>query len=493
MKLSYRAFKLWLDFSGTAKDLADILSQLGFPNDGIEHLGEGLDQVVVGKILEKKPHPEADRLSLLKVDIGTEVLPIVCGAQNMVVGNFVALAPVGAKIPGKDGEGLVMREAKIRGQTSMGMCCSEAELNLAKDSEGIILLPAEKVTPEILGKKVSDHFDFEDWIIDVDVTPNRPDAMSVRGLAREVGAKLGIKLKNQRSFAFKNPVTAVNPAIESLADASAFSACLVQNVVTKPSPETMVQFLRAFGARSISNLVDITNRVLFELGHPIHFFDADKVDASNITVRRAKTGETLELLNDQKIELHPEDLVIADSSGPLSLAGIMGGKRTAISATTKNILIEVACFNASLIRASTKRHQISSESSMRFERGLTPYHVDEVMERALGLLKEYSEFDTAAGTKVVDRKIQPKQVVWDRARVESKIGALSKSDDEIFEMLRRLDYGLAPRGSSVIVSFPWYRVDCDYLEDGHGRYRALDWLRPFRSKTSRECGIGDAT
>ncbi|MBN8555826.1 MAG: phenylalanine--tRNA ligase subunit beta [Deltaproteobacteria bacterium] len=465
MKLSYKYFKEQLDFDGSAQDLARVLADLGFPNDGVTHQGEGLDQVVVGKVLTKNKHPQADRLNLLTVDVGSEQLPIVCGAQNMVVGDFVALAPIGAKIPGKDGSGLVMKEAKIRGETSKGMCCSEVELRLSDESDGILLLPKDKANDSTLGKKVSDILNLQDWILDIDVTPNRGDALSYRGLAREVSAKTGVKLKSLATLKWKNPTSGINPTIENLKDASGFAACLVQGVNSKPTPEFWQNFLQKSGARSISNLVDVTNIVLFELGHPIHFFDADKVDPATIQVRRAKAGESVKLLNDQTIKLDPEDLVIADSSGVLSLAGIMGGAESSVSSTTRNILIEAACFNPVLIRATAKRHGLSSESSHRFERGLTPFRLDEVIERAIGLLKELSGFETAAGTKVIDRHLEKKSILYERAKVEAKLGKLAPTDEEIFEMLRRLDYEIQPKGSTAVLGFPWYRTDMSHLED----------------------------
>ncbi len=465
MKLSLRALQEHLDFKGSAKELADTLSDLGFPNDGISHRGEGLDQVVVAKVLKKNKHPQADRLNLLTVDIGSEKLPIVCGAHNMSEGDFVALAPIGARVPGKDGSGLVMKEAKIRGETSKGMCCSEVELRLADESDGILLLSKEKVSDADLGRKVNEVLDLEDWVIEVDVTPNRPDALSVRGLAREAAAKLGIKLKSVSTIKWKTPATNISPSIENFADASGFAACLVQNVKHGVTAEKWKKFLEACGSRSISNLVDVSNIVLFSLGHPIHFFDADKVDAATIGVRRAKADEKLELLTGKTIDLTSDDLVIADKSGPLSLAGVMGGARTAVSDTTKNILIEVACFNPALIRATARRYELHSESSARFERGLTAFKLDDVMEHTLFLLKELSSFDSAQGTKIIDRNLSMKEVLWDRKRIEGKIGKIIKTDDELFELLRRLEYGFEPKGSAVRVTFPWYRVDVEFLED----------------------------
>jgi len=463
MKLSFKAFQRWLDFQGSADDLAKILAGLGFPNDGIQRIGGGLSQVQVGKILTRVKHPQADRLSLLTVDVGSEKLPVVCGAQNMKEGDFVALAPVGATIPGKDGLGMTMKEAKIRGETSRGMCCSLAELQLADDAEGIWILPSSVVNEKSLGKPVREFFDLEDAVLEVDVTPNRPDALSVRGLAREVAAKLGLKLKLPTLAKYKPSSGYVNLSVDSPSDCSGFVAVHVQNVQALQTPTDVAEVLNRMGSRSISPLVDISNFVMFELGHPMHFFDADKVDLKSLCVRRAKTGETLKLLNDQVIQLHSEDLVVADSKGPLSLAGVMGGVDSSVSASTKNVLIEVACFDPKLIRATARRHQLSSESSYRFERGLTPHRLDEVAERALALLKEWGGYESASGVKVAE-KASAVSILWDRARIESKIGKVKLSDDELFEMLRRLEYSFEARGKTT-VSFPWYRVDGTCLED----------------------------
>jgi phenylalanyl-tRNA synthetase beta chain len=463
MKLSFKAFQRWLDFQGTAEELTKVLAGLGFPNDGVAKVGGGLSQVQVGKILSRNKHPQADRLSLLTVDVGSEKLPVVCGAQNMKEGDFVALAPVGATIPGKDGQGMTMKEAKIRGETSRGMCCSLAELQLAGDAEGIWILSPGVVNEKSLGRPVSDFFDLEDSILEIDVTPNRPDALSIRGLAREVAAKLGLKLKVPSLTKFKTSSSYVNLSVESAKDCLGFLAVHIQNVQQGQTPGDVCSILERMGSRVISPLVDITNFVMFELGHPMHFFDADKVDLKNLCVRRAKAGEKLTLLNDQTIELHVEDLVIADSTGPLSLAGVMGGAKTSVSDSTKNVLMEVACFDPQLIRATARRHQLSSESSYRFERGLTPHRLDEVAERALALMKEWGAFESAVGTKVSE-KVVPLSVLWDRKRIESKIGKVKLSDDELFEMLRRLEYSFEARGKTT-VSFPWYRVDGQCLED----------------------------
>ncbi len=469
MKLSLRALRSWLESDLSAREVGNVLGELGFPNDGIESVGQGLDVVVIGKILEKTKHPRADRLSLLKVTIGHETLPIVCGAANMKEGDFIVVAPVGAIIPGKDLKGLEIKEAAIRGEISKGMCCAQAELALSDESDGLWILPPSKVSDADLGRKVNELFPWSDDILTIDITPNRPDAMSVKGLARELAAKLSQKLKQPAVHKFKwgasSSAPAINPGIENMADTMGFAACLVHGVQWQPSAPDVVAFLKASGARSISNLVDITNQVLFELGHPIHFFDADKMDPYSVTIRRAKSGERLRLLNEQEIELSPEDLVVADRSGPLSLAGIMGGSSSSVSESTKNILVEVACFQPALIRASARRHGLNSESSLRFERGLTPYRFDDVLERVLALLKEASGFTDYTAGKSIDVKLRPKEVLWSRVAVEKKLGKLSKTDDEIFEALRRLEYEIIAKGQSPLVVFPWYRVDGYLLED----------------------------
>lgn len=463
MKLSLRALKKFVDFEMGARELAEIFSHLGFPCDGIEERGEGIDEILIGKILEKTSHPDADRLSLLKVDLGKEVRPIVCGAQNMKTGDLVALAPVGSCIPGADGKGLKLKQAKIRGQISEGMCCSEVELGISDESDGILILPPE--LEKFLGDPLVQHLPLKDQVLDLDVTPNRGDALSVKGLARELAAKLGKKMITQDKYRFKHPSSHIEPSIESYEDAYGFAACLVKGVKVQPVSFEWKGFLEKLGARTKFNLVDVTNIVLFEQGHPIHFFDAEKVDPMTIGVRRAKQGEKLELLNGQCIDLHPEDLVIADAKNVLSLAGVMGGAASACSESTKNILIEVASFNPRLIRATAKRHQISSESSFRFERGVTPYRIDDVMERALGLLQELSGFESAEANKVLAPKLIPASCLWNRRQVEGKLGNLKLSDDEIFELLRRLEYEFENRSGTLQVIFPWYRTDCEILED----------------------------
>jgi len=462
VKLSFQALKRFVDFEGTPQECSDLLAGLGFPNDGSEEFAAALDQVVVGKILEKKAHPQADRLSLLKVSTGGASHPIVCGAKNMKEGDFIALAPVGAKLPSPDGE-FEIKKAKIRGEVSEGMCCSESELGLSEESDGILILPAG--AESFLGKPVSEFMPLKDVIFDIDVTPNRGDALNVRGLARELGAKIGQKLKPQKVGRWKSPASEVKVEIESYEDASAFVGCLIEGVQMSQTPEPWTYFLQAMGGRSISPLVDVTNVVLFELGHPVHFFDADKVDLSSMHVRRAKPGEKLELLDESLIELHPEDLVIADASGPLSLAGVMGGKASAVNASTESVLLEVACFDPKRIRASSRRHGISSESSFRFERGLTPHRIEEVVERVLGLLQEAGSYGRALGTKVWDRNLSPPSCLWNRQSVEGKLGPIKLTDDEIFSRLRALDYEFEGQGSSIQVVFPWYRSDGSMLED----------------------------
>lgn len=482
MLISRKALQSFVDFDLDARQLAEELSHIGFPNDAIHRRGEGLGEVVVAKILEKKQHPNADRLSLLKVDNGSENLQIVCGAQNMKQGDLVALAPVGATIPGVDGQGMKLKKSKIRGESSEGMCCSEVELGLAEESDGIWILPP-KVAENKLGHKISDVFNLEDDVIEVDITPNRGDALCVKGLARELAAKWGKKLRPAPTQRWKSISSMVNPSIEDFEDAYGFAACLVRGVRVEETPEEWKQFLMAHGGRSISNLVDITNIVLFEQGHPIHFFDADRVDPQSIGVRRARAGEKLKLLNEQEIELSPEDLVIADKNSALSLAGVMGGSESSVGPETQNILIEVASFNPQRIRATAQRHGLSSESSFRFERGVTAFRLDEVVERALGLLHKLSGYKLAEGSKVVAPKLERRSCSWSRERVESKLGALPETDNDLFDRLRLLEYEFEPGGGHPQVIFPSYRTDVEILEDAMEDIARLKGYENLQKKT----------
>ncbi|TVQ80018.1 MAG: phenylalanine--tRNA ligase subunit beta, partial [Bradymonadales bacterium] len=406
MKLSFAALKRWLDYDDSANACADDLASLGFPNDGIREIGAALDEVVLAKILKMEKHPQADRLWLLEVDTGKEKLPVVCGAKNMKVSDFVAFAPVGANLPTEDGGGFRIKKAKIRGVESQGMCCSEAEVGLAEESEGIWILPTRAVeaSKAALGTKLSELFPWRDTVFELDVTPNRGDALSLRGIARELAAKCSLKLKTQRTARWKQGSSVVNPRVESFEDAQGFLGVLIEGVSLDETPDEWRRFLVAMGGRPLSPLVDVSNILLFEMGHPIHLFDADRVDAKTIGVRRAKPGETLELLNDETIELSAEDLVIADQSGPLSLAGVMGGKASAVTSETTRVLLEVACFDAKRIRATSRRHQLFSESSFRFERQLTAHRLDEIADRCLGLIQEMGgSFESASGNKSLSR------------------------------------------------------------------------------------------
>lgn len=469
MKISLAALRQFVDTGDLSEiEIAETFAHLGFPHDGIEHFGANIKEVVVGEILEMAPHPEADRLSLLKVATGGEPLSIVCGAKNMKQGDFVALAPVGSQIPGPDGQGFKLKKSKIRGEVSEGMCCSFEELGLAEESEGIWVLN-QNADPSLLkknlGKPVVEVMGLEDSIFDLDVTPNRGDALSVKGLSRELAAKLKTKLKVQKRLRWKNNSKIIQPSIESFEDTFAFAATLVKGVQYKATPFEWRLFLEKQGARSISNLVDVTNIVLFEQGHPIHFFDADKIDIASICARRARAGEKLQLLDGSEVELSPEDIVIADKEGPLSLAGVMGGVASSVTETTKNIVVEMASFDPKRIRATAQRHQISSESSYRFERGVAPSRIDETMERVLALLEELSGFESAEGSKAAEKDRERKSCLWNRAKVEAKLGRLQLEDDAIFDRLRALEYEFDNRGGALQIIFPWYRFDCEVLED----------------------------
>src|SRR5882672_1960729 len=316
MKVTSSWLQDWVELPPTPEELAHALAMRGFPVASIEK-GVSLDPaIVVGRVLEVAPHPNADRLRLCVVEIGGGTkLSVVCGAPNVAVGQSVAVAQIGSKLP----DGTKLRKSKIRGVESEGMICSERELGLSKESEGIWALPG---APQV-GRPVQELLGSGDAILDVEITSNRTDCMAVRGLAREVASIRRTKVKPVQRLSASGKAAPPKVTIEDSKDCRRYMARVVEGIRIAPSPEWLKQRLEATGFRSINNVVDITNYVLRTHGQPIHAFDAAKVAGSEIIVRRARAGEKLTLLDGREVVLNPGVLVIADRSKPLALAGIM--------------------------------------------------------------------------------------------------------------------------------------------------------------------------
>ncbi|MDP9292306.1 MAG: phenylalanine--tRNA ligase subunit beta, partial [Verrucomicrobiota bacterium] len=382
MKVSLNWLREFVDFSQDANALAEQLTRAGVEVESIETRGAAIDKVLVAQIVESKPHPNADRLSVCIVDDGSaERRQIVCGAKNYKVGDKVPLALPGAILPGD----FKIRFGKLRGVESQGMLCSAKELRLADDAEGLLILPPSAP----IGAPLSDLFP-ADTILDLEITPNRADLLSHLGIAREIGALSGSKFASQSS---PSPTESANgPSglkIEILAakQCAFYSGRKISGVKIGPSPEWLRTRLDSLGVRSINNVVDVTNLVMLEIGQPLHAFDADKV-RGGIIVRLARAEEKFHALDGRTYELTSNDLLIADHERGVAIAGVMGGEDSGVTDATTNVILESAYFLPANIRRTSRRLGLVSESSYRFERGVDPEVILAASKRATELIAE---------------------------------------------------------------------------------------------------------
>ena len=457
MKVTYNWLKEFVDFDLSPEALADLLTMLGLEVEGMEKQGCGMDDVVVALVEEKRQHPNADKLSLCRVNNGRELLDVVCGAQNFQQGDAVALAQIGATLPGD----FKIKRSKIRGEESCGMLCSEKELGLAEESAGIMVLPDGLP----LGTPLFEALGLKDTLLEIGLTPNRADCLSVAGIAREIAAKLGTSVRYPE-LAFAEGADAAEATIGvTIEDADLcprYSARYISGCRIAPSPEWLVKRLNAVGMRSISNVVDVTNLVMMELGHPLHAFDCDRLAGRRIVVRRAGEGEVFTTLDDQQRTLTADDLVICDASHPVALAGVMGGLNSEISDTTSNILLESAWFKPAAIRRTSKRLGLHTESSHRFERGADIDMVPRALDRAASLIASLSGGTVARGVvDVYPGTIAPPAITLRPECVGSLLG-IEVSKQEVIEILSRLECNVHETADGPIeVIPPSYRIDIE--------------------------------
>ncbi|GGD48918.1 phenylalanine--tRNA ligase subunit beta [Paenibacillus nasutitermitis] len=394
MNVSYKWLSEYIDLSGFDGDqLAELMTRGGIEIDVVEKRNKGISGVVVGHVLTKEKHPDADKLNVCTVDVGQgEPLQIVCGAKNVAAGQHVPVAVVGAKLPGD----FAIKRAKLRGVESQGMICSAKELGLnekllPKDQqEGILVLPEGTE----IGKSILDVLAIEDEVLELDLTPNRSDCLSMLGVAYEVGALTGRPVKlpeTQVSDAAEGAADHITVTIEGEEQCTHYAARYIKGVKIGPSPQWMQNRLMAAGIRPISNIVDITNFVMLEYGQPLHAFDADKVEGGRIVVRLAREGETIVTLDGQQRSLEPHMLVITDGERPIALAGVMGGASSEVTDGTVNILLESARFNGATVRKTSRQVGLRSESSIRFEKGVDPARVIPALDRAATLMAQYAQ------------------------------------------------------------------------------------------------------
>jgi phenylalanyl-tRNA synthetase beta chain len=461
MRISYRWLSEYVDLP-QVDELARRLTAVGLEVEAVERTGEGLSGVVAARILSSEKHPGAEKLSVTRVDAGRgEHLQVVCGARNYQVGDLVPLATVGATLPG----GARIEQVRLRGVESSGMLCSAKELGIDPDASGLYILPRD-VAP---GTSVAKALALEDVLLEVNVTPNRPDALSHVGIAREVAAAFGgtVKLPEPRLSEGGGPAAdAVRVRIEAPEKCHRYAARVVEGVRIGPSPGWLSRRLDACGVRSISNVVDVSNFVLLELGHPLHAFDLDKVAGREIVVRAAWPGERLTTLDGKERALDPDDLVIADRDRGSALAGVMGGGDSEIAGDTTRVLIESAWFAPPGIRRTSRRHGLKTEASYRFERGADPGMVIRALDRCAAMTAELAGGTVRAG--VVDanpRPFRPAEVRlrWGRP---SQVLGMPVPRDEARRILAGL--GLEERESGVDRStfvVPSWRQDVAIEED----------------------------
>ncbi len=442
-------------------ELAHLLTMSGLEVESIEPVAPPFAQVVVGQVLEVARHPNADKLTVCKVDAGQGApLAIVCGAPNVAAGMKAPCALVGAALPG-----IEIKRAAVRGVESNGMLCSARELGLSDDHSGLLLLPADAP----IGRDVREVLGLEDRVLTIKLTPNRADCLSVLGIAREVAALTGAKLAPPATAAVPARNDATFPVkISGPSGCGRFAGRVIRNVnAAAPTPEWMKRRLERAGQRSISALVDVTNYVMLELGRPLHVYDLDKL-RGGIDVRRGRGGEHVRLLNEQTVEVYPDVLAITDASGPIGLAGIMGGEGTKADLDTRHIFLESAFFFPEAIAGRARRYNLTSDASHRFERGVDFANEVPGIERATALVLEICGGEPGPTVDTVAKLPERKPVRMRVARAQNVIGVPVPAD-EMAVIFARL--GLAAtrsgRGSddAFVVTPPSYRFDIEIEED----------------------------
>ena len=481
MKISYNWLREYVNSSLTPSEAEKILSSIGLEVESMESVEEipgSLDGVVVGEVVECGKHPDADKLSLTKVDAGeSELLQIVCGAPNVAKGQKVLVAKVGTTLTFTSGEQVKLKRAKIRGVESAGMICAEDELGIGTSHDGIMVLPADAV----VGTPAKEYLGLEtDTLLEIGLTPNRVDAASHIGVARDFSAWLRFNgtdsrlvkpsVDNFESLVKSLDIKPAKVTVVAADGAPRYAGLTFDNVTLAPSPDWLKKRISPIGLRPINNIVDITNFILHETGHPLHAFDYDKIAGHEVIVRRAKDGERFTTLDGVERELTADDLMICDAEKPMTLAGIFGGAESGITSSTKRVFLESAYFNPVSIRKSSKRHQIKTDASFRYERGADPEMVPYAIKRAAILFQELAGATVAGDIiDIYPEKIDRAVVEIDFERVERLIGKRI-GRESILNILEYLEYDiLKSDNTGASLSVPCYRVDvtreCDIVED----------------------------
>ena len=466
MKTSIEWLKEYADINVDAKTLADRLTMTGSKVETIEQKGNDIKNVVVGKILEIKKHPDADKLIVTKVDIGEKTVQIVTGADNVHVGDIIPIAKDGSELPGD----VKIKTGMLRGVESCGMMCAVTELGLniedypGQIEHGIMILPKEY--EKFLGKDIVEVLNLREDILDFEITSNRPDCFSIEGLGRETAISLGEKFKNPRKNLAKevkkvNEIEGLKVDIEAKDLCYRYMARVLKNVKIEESPDWMKRRLKACGVRSINNIVDITNYVMLEIGEPMHAFDINSVEGKHIIVRRAKDNETITTLDEEKRNLDSSMLVIADEEKPVAIAGVMGGANSGITENTKTVVFEAAVFKRGSVRLTAKKVGLRTEASTRYEKGLSPEIALRAINRAIELAEQIGA--GKAVEEVIDvypEEEKQKIIPFEPEKVNNLLG-MNISKEEMITILENLEIKVKDN----MLEIPYFRTDIERTAD----------------------------
>ena len=494
MKASIEWLSEYADIDLSVEKLGDRLTMTGSKVETIEQIGKDIKNVVIGKILEIKKHPDADKLVVTQVDVGNEKIQIVTGANNIKEGDIIPIAKNGSELPG----GIKIKKGKLRGVESCGMMCSIGELNLTtadypdQIEDGIMIL--DKKLEKEIGKDIVEVLELKEDIIDFEITSNRPDCFSIEGLGRETAVSINKPFKNPRKnldelhIEDKQELEGLKVDITAPDLCYRYVARMVKNVKIGPSPKWMVRRLKACGIRSINNIVDITNYVMLELGQPMHAFDINAIEGKHITVRRATKGETITTLDEQERKLDKDDLVIADEKKAIAIAGVMGGLHSEIEEYTQTVVFESAVFYGGSVRKTAKKVGLRTESSSRFEKGLSAKNTLRAANRAIELVEQLGIGEVVEGKiDVYPTKQKINEIKLDVAKINSLLGT-NLTKQEMTEILEKL--GIKVEEDKAIS--PYFRMDLEFVADiaeEIGRFYGYDKLESTLIKADTTLGI----
>ena len=476
MKISYSWLKRYFKGEATPEQMAEILTSIGLEVESLERieaLPGGLAGVVVGQVLTCQQHPDADKLKLTTVDVGSgSPLSVVCGAPNVRQGLKVFCALVGAKLP-MGGQELTIKRSKIRGAVSEGMLCAEDELGLGSSHDGIMELPADAT----VGLPIKEFMNLQDdYLLEIGLTPNRIDAASHYGVARDLAACMSYRghdaqalLPSVEGFAPSATQCPVAVEVQAPQACTRYAGLTITGLSVKPSPEWLQSSLRAIGLSPINNVVDVTNFVLHEVGQPLHAFDLNQIDGQRVVVRTMPQGTPFVTLDGQERKLHADDLMICSASQPMCIAGVFGGLNSGITESTTSIFVESATFNPVYVRKTARRHGLSTDASFRFERGVDPNITLWALKRAAMLIQELAGGEISTIVDIYPKPVEPARVEFNLERAGRLIG-LELDPCAVERILKGLEVEIEARqGNDWLLRIPTYRVDvlreADVVED----------------------------